>query len=92
MFGLHQLSRNVATTLSHGEDADVEAAVVKMLGTRTEGDIVDLFDLMIDDSDAASADFRREVDVGVTQRPGFTLRGGTTEVLRGVIARGLGMR
>jgi hypothetical protein len=24
--------------------------------------------------------------------PGFTLRGGTNEVLRGVIARGLGMR
>jgi hypothetical protein len=28
----------------------------------------------------------------VVQRPGFTLRGGTNEVLRGVIARGLGMR
>ena len=24
--------------------------------------------------------------------PGFTLRGGTTEVLRGVIARGMGLR
>jgi cell division protein FtsI/penicillin-binding protein 2 len=28
----------------------------------------------------------------VDQRPGFTLRGGTNEVLRGVIARGLGRR
>ena len=29
---------------------------------------------------------------GLHQRPGFTLRGGTNEILRGVIARGLGMR
>ena len=28
----------------------------------------------------------------ILQRPGFTLRGGTNEILRGVIARGLGMR
>ena len=28
----------------------------------------------------------------VLHTPGFTLRGGTNEVLRGVVARGLGMR
>ena len=32
------------------------------------------------------------LDDAVAQRPGFTLRGGTNEILRGVIARGLGMR
>src|SRR5271166_6203824 len=32
------------------------------------------------------------VTAAVDQRPGFTLRGGTNEVLRGVIARGLRMR
>jgi hypothetical protein len=35
----------------------------------------------------------REALGGVTLRaPSFTLRGGTREVLRGVIARGLGLR
>jgi hypothetical protein len=31
-------------------------------------------------------------ETALDQRPGFTLRGGTNEVLRGVIARGLGIR
>ena len=35
---------------------------------------------------------RRWRRAAVDQRPGFTLRGGTNEVLRGVIARGLGLR
>jgi acyl-CoA dehydrogenase len=32
------------------------------------------------------------VSAALDQRPGFTLRGGTNEVLRGVIARGMGLR
>jgi acyl-CoA dehydrogenase len=28
----------------------------------------------------------------VLHSPGFTLRGGTNEILRGVVARGLGLR
>lgn len=91
IFGLHHLSRNVADILSRGDDADVDAAVVKMLGTRTEGDIVDVVDLMRDENDYCGSALDARVDVGVMQRPGFTLRGGTTEVLRGVIARGLGL-
>ena len=30
--------------------------------------------------------------VAVVQAPGFTLRGGTTEILRGIVARELGVR
>ncbi len=92
IFGLHHLSRKVADLLSRGENADVDAAVVKMLGTRTEGDIVDVVDLMRNENDYRGSALDVRVDVGVMQRPGFTLRGGTTEVLRGVIARGLGLR
>ena len=86
LYGLHQMSFGVAGALQRGEDADVAAAVVKVLGTATEGDVVDLIDEMADD---AVLDLVR---AGIMQRPGFTLRGGTTEILRGVIARGLGMR
>lgn len=86
--GLHQMSTAVAGALQRSEPADVAAAVVKVLGTTMEGDIADFVDRH-GSSDSASAEL---VAAAVDQRPGFTLRGGTNEVLRGVIARGLGIR
>ena len=84
--GLHHMSSSVAGALERHEPADVPAALVKVLGTTTEGDIADYADLLADE------DFSDLVADAVDQRPGFTLRGGTNEVLRGVIARGLGLR
>lgn len=86
--GLHQMSTAVAGALERHEPADVPAAVVKVLGTTTEGDIAEFADLQ----DSPDAIFTELTRAAVDQRPGFTLRGGTNEVLRGVIARGLGMR
>ncbi|MCK0438892.1 acyl-CoA dehydrogenase family protein [Gordonia alkaliphila] len=87
--GLHHMSGAVAETLAREEPADLAAAVVKVLGTATEGDIADVLDLTIaDDTSPLGA----AVAAAADQRPGFTLRGGTNEILRGVIARGLGMR
>ena len=91
--GLRRMSMAVAGALERGEPADTAAAVVKVLGTATEGDIADLADRLTDGSVGTdSHDYRALVTDAVDQRPGFTLRGGTNEVLRGVIARGLGMR
>ncbi|QZT64767.1 acyl-CoA dehydrogenase family protein [Mycolicibacterium austroafricanum] len=90
--GLHQMSTAVAGALERDEPADVCAAVVKLLGTSTEGDIADFADLRTGDETTTGLAFRDLIAAAVDQRPGFTLRGGTTEVLRGVIARGLGMR
>ena len=84
--GLHHMSSAVAGALERHEPADVPAAVVKVLGTTTEGDIADYADLRADHELAAL------VTRAVDQRPGFTLRGGTNEILRGVVARGLGLR
>ncbi len=88
--GLHQMSSAVAGALERHEAADVAAAVVKVLGTTTEGDIAEFAHLAVDS--VAGQDFCAMSSAAVDQRPGFTLRGGTNEVLRGVIARGLGMR
>ncbi|MFI2478462.1 acyl-CoA dehydrogenase family protein [Nocardia xishanensis] len=88
---LHQMSSAVAGALERTEPAaDIAAAVVKVLGTTTEGDIADFADLLTDVDSPAR--YRALTEDAVLQRPGFTLRGGTNEVLRGVIARGLGMR
>ncbi|OBG96811.1 acyl-CoA dehydrogenase [Mycobacterium sp. E3251] len=86
--GLHQMSTAVAGALERREPADVAAAVVKVLGTTVEGDVADFADRH-GGVDAASSEL---IAAAVDQRPGFTLRGGTNEVLRGVIARGLGIR
>ncbi|MDV7265187.1 acyl-CoA dehydrogenase family protein, partial [Rhodococcus oxybenzonivorans] len=90
--GLHQMSTAVAGALERREPADTAAAVVKVLGTSTEGDIADFADLLTGDYSPDRAEYHDMLDDAVVQRPGFTLRGGTNEVLRGVIARGLGMR
>lgn len=89
--GLHQMSSAVAGALQRHDSADVPAAVVKVLGTSTEGDIAEFADLHISGTGADPA-LVELVSAATDQRPGFTLRGGTNEVLRGVIARGLGMR
>jgi acyl-CoA dehydrogenase len=87
---LHQMSLAVAGALQAGTDADVPAAMVKVLGTRFEGDIAERAHLGTRVGDQSA--YSEAVDLALLQRPGFTLRGGTNEILRGVIARGLGMR
>ncbi|RNI20751.1 acyl-CoA dehydrogenase [Flexivirga caeni] len=90
--GLHQMSAAVAGALERHEPADVPAAVVKLLGTATEGDIAEVAALLTGDEEPPDPVWRELVDTGLDQRPGFTLRGGTSEILRGMIARGLGLR
>ncbi|MDI9953274.1 acyl-CoA dehydrogenase family protein [Rhodococcus sp. IEGM 1305] len=90
--GLHQMSTAVASALERDEPADTAAALVKVLGTSTEGDISDFADLLTGDCTADQVEYQTMLNDAIVQRPGFTLRGGTNEVLRGVVARGLGMR
>ncbi|WP_371514961.1 acyl-CoA dehydrogenase family protein [Mycobacterium sp. 1164966.3] len=86
---LHRISSAVAGALQrHDPEVGVPAAVVKVLGTTTEGDIAE-FAALYGVVDSPFADL---VAAAIDQRPGFTLRGGTNEILRGVIARGLGLR
>lgn len=89
LHGLHQMSLSVASALDRGEKADVAAAMVKMLGTTTEGDLVEAADYLTGSLQGA---LQHAVAQATVQRPGFTLRGGTNEILAGVVARGLGLR
>ena len=91
---LRQLSLSVAGALSDGGPVDVPAAVVKDLGTRFERELVEPSRAHAGtDPDPEAADaLPRLLAEGLLHAPGFTLRGGTTEILRGVMARGLGLR
>jgi hypothetical protein len=64
--------------------------MVKVLGTQLEGDIAERAHLAARSADRGG--YADAVRLALLQRPGFTLRGGTNEILRGVIAHGLGMR
>lgn len=91
LISLRQLSLSVARTLTDGGDAANQAALVKDLGTRFEAESVALVADLLEGSDP-----NPEVDAMLhtawMHKPMFTLRGGTNEVLRGVIARGMGLR
>lgn len=89
---LHQMSFAVSTALEAHADADTAAAAVKVLGTTTEGDIADYVDTLTASGWIEDEELYTLLHAAILQRPGFTLRGGTNEILRGVIARGLGLR
>lgn len=88
---LRQLSVSVAYTLAAGEPAAVTAAMVKDLGTRFEQESVQQVSSLIE-GNAVSPDVDRLMAEAWLHRPMFSLRGGTNEVLRGMVARGLGLR
>jgi hypothetical protein len=88
MISLRQLSISVARTLADGRDAANRAALVKDLGTRFEQDSVELVaDLLEYVEDAAP--LRALLATARVHSPLFTLRGGTNEVLRGLVAKGM---
>jgi len=94
LFTLRQLSLSIAGALSGGSPVDVPAAVVKDLGTRFERELVESVAEQTDTApDPEAADeFSRLLAEGLLHAPGFTLRGGTSEILRAVLTRGLGLR
>jgi acyl-CoA dehydrogenase len=95
VISLRQLSVSVARALADGQAPVNEAALVKDLGTRFEQESADLAADLLSYVDAG-ADGREHVaalvEVARVHAPMFTLRGGTNEVLRGMVARGMGLR
>ncbi|WP_307797558.1 acyl-CoA dehydrogenase family protein [Actinomadura barringtoniae] len=94
LWSLRQASLAVAGALAAGETPDVQAALVKDLGTRFENEVIEVVRAHSPlEPDPASDDpLARALAEAVVQAPGFTLRGGTNEILRGIVARGLGVR
>lgn len=91
---LRALSLAVAGKLAAGASPATEAALVKDLGTELEQQIPQL----IGDALGRQADVPPPLPLLRTLAyleqiaPTFSLRGGTREILRGIIARGLGLR
>jgi alkylation response protein AidB-like acyl-CoA dehydrogenase len=91
---LRRMALSVAAQLDAGADPATEAALLKDLGNALEREIPErLRTLRLAEPAAArTAPFRAMLADTVADATSFTLRGGTPEVLRGMIARGLGLR
>lgn len=88
MISLRQLSISVARALTAGQDANARAALIKDLGTSFEQESVELAADLIDDMDGPdAARLRSMLATARGHSPLFTLRGGTNEVLRGMVAK-----
>jgi alkylation response protein AidB-like acyl-CoA dehydrogenase len=94
LWALRQLSLAVAGRLEAGASPAVEAAVVKDLGTRFESAVTETVRLLaqVEPDPRAAEPVPRMLADAILHAPGFTLRGGTNEILRGVVARQLGVR
>ena len=94
---LRRMSLSVAGMLEAGKTPAVEAALVKDLGTNFEQALPDRVRLLApppsdEVPDANDDRFEAALRRATLIAPKLTIQGGTREVLRGIIARGLGLR
>ncbi len=91
---LRRLSRSVTAMLQDKQDAGLQASIVKDVGAVFEQAMPDIARELIDcEPDPAAASAYASVLANITlNAPSWSLRGGTREILRGIIARGLGTR
>jgi alkylation response protein AidB-like acyl-CoA dehydrogenase len=91
---LRRLSRSVAGMLQDHQNANLQAAIVKDVGALFEQALPDVARELIDaEADPRAAAAYASVLANIVHNaPSWSLRGGTREILRGIIARGLGTR
>jgi alkylation response protein AidB-like acyl-CoA dehydrogenase len=91
---LRRMSSSIAGLLERGESPVTEAALVKDVGTAFEREVPEVVrkllpvEASLDDDD----EYSQAMAHVLLHAPSFTIRGGTPEILRGMIARGLGLR
>jgi hypothetical protein len=92
---LRAMSISVAGLLAAGENPALEASIVKDVGGIHEQDLPGIAQGLTGvepRNDAGASDLQRVLAHLTQNAPSFSLRGGTREILRGIIARGLGLR
>ncbi|MEX1134723.1 MAG: acyl-CoA dehydrogenase family protein, partial [Acidimicrobiia bacterium] len=83
---LRFLSASVARLSDEGQAPATQAALVKDLGTRFERQVVELARRVLPSADETTVELYRQAELAA---PTFTLRGGTTEIMRGIVSGAL---
>lgn len=91
MWSLRNLSIGVAQVLEEGGEVHIPAALVKSMGTKFEQKVPEVVRLLLSVYPQLSAerDLDRYLAESTLHAPGFTIRGGTTEVIYGILAKGV---
>jgi acyl-CoA dehydrogenase len=89
---LRQLSLGVSRLLAEGQDPALAAALVKDQGALLEQSIPELAHALFVGPGPAGSSLAQVQQFTALASPSYSLRGGTREILRGIIARGLGLR
>ncbi len=91
---LRAMSLSVVAKIEEAEEPVIESAIVKDLGTELEQMIPYALaeNLATNPESVVSQELLSALAYGMQISPTYSLRGGTREILRGMIARGLGLR
>ncbi len=91
MWSLRNLSIGVAKVLEQGGEVGIPAALVKSIGTKFEQKVPEIARLLIQTYPKLDAERKldRFMAESILHSPGFTIRGGTSEVLYGIVAKGV---
>jgi alkylation response protein AidB-like acyl-CoA dehydrogenase len=91
---LRRMSSSIAGRIDRGDDPAIAAALVKDVGTSFEREIPEVVRriLPVEPTLGPGTGFDELLGIAMLRSPSFTIRGGTREILRGMIARGLGLR
>ena len=94
MWSLHRMSLSIAAMLQRGHTPAVEAALAKDLGTIFDQEVPAVAREMVTETVRArmSEEKLAMLDRALLYAPAASIRGGTREILRSIIARGLGLR
>jgi alkylation response protein AidB-like acyl-CoA dehydrogenase len=88
---LHNLSLSLARSIDAGAAPAVEASLLKEMGTRFEQDVLNAVLALVDlePNLVPRSSFERLLVSSTLAAPSFTIRGGTNEILRSVVSKGL---
>jgi alkylation response protein AidB-like acyl-CoA dehydrogenase len=89
---LRLMSATIATKIARGEDPALEATMVKELGNSFEQAMPEALQAAVEMAPGEQSALALMLGHLLQVAPSFSLRGGTREILRGIIARGLGLR
>ncbi len=94
LWTLRQMSLSLTGLLQRNASLDVEAALVKDLGSVFEQEIPEIARTLVDIEPTTddAGQFSGLLGLSLLTAPSYSIRGGAREVLRNIIARGLGLR
>ncbi|MDM5326404.1 acyl-CoA dehydrogenase family protein [Neobacillus sp. CF12] len=91
LWTLRNMSLGIAQQIERGIPSTIIASLVKDMGTQFEQEVAEITRLLVSviPSTDSPSRLERMLAQSILQSPGFSLRGGTTEILRGIVAKGV---